>query len=158
LSAGRVVDRVSELRTPPPAASKDRILRDCLDAFPEVVFAVTGRCMSPALAEGERVRLVPLARRRPRLGDVVLFRSEGSLRLHRLVWGPPLVRRTAGWRTQADRSSLVDPSLAEADVLGTVVAVLGRPYERRPLRALVSLARAVLARLRLALRAPLSAR
>jgi hypothetical protein len=149
---------MSELRTAAPAGPEDRILRDCLAAFPEVVFAVTGGCMDPALAEGERVRLVSPAHQSPRLGDVVLTRGEGGLRLHRLVWGPPLARRAAGWRTQADRSSLLDPSLAEADVLGTVVAVLGRSYARRPGRALLSLTRAVFARLRSALRPPHSAR
>jgi hypothetical protein len=145
--------QMAELRT---AASSDRILRDCLDAFPEVVFAVTGHCMSPELAEGERVRLVSPARRSPQVGDVVLTRSGEDLRLHRLVWGPPFVRRTAGWRTQADRASLFDPSLAAADVLGTVVAVEGRRYGRRPTLALLSLARACLARLRLAARSPRS--
>jgi hypothetical protein len=126
------------------------VLRDCLDAFPEVVFAVTGQCMSPDLSEGERVLVVSPSRHRPRVGDVVLTRSGGDLRLHRLVWGPPFARRSAGWRTQADRSLLFDPALAEEDVVGTVVAVEGRRYRPRPARALLSLARAVLARLRFA--------
>jgi hypothetical protein len=139
---------MSELRTAPPAGFADLVLRDCLLAFPEVVFAVTGHCMSPDLREGDRVRLVSPSRRRPRLGDVVLTHRGGTLRLHRLVWRPPLARRTAGFRTQADRARMVDPSVAEADILGTVVAVEGRHYERRPARALVSLARAALARLR----------
>ena len=139
---------MSELRTTTPFA--DRILRDCLDAFPKVVFAVTGRCMSPALAEGERVFVVSPSRRRPRLGDVVLTHSGGDLRLHRLVWAPPFVRRSAGWRTQADRASCFDPSLAEEDVLGTVVAVEGRPYARKPARAVWSLSRAIVTLLRAA--------
>jgi hypothetical protein len=141
---------MSELRT--EAAFSGQVLRECLDVFPEVVFAVTGHCMSPDLAEGERVRVVSTARRRPRFGDVVLTVRGADLRLHRLVWGPPLARSRSGWRTQADRSSLVDPSLAEAEVLGTVVAVLGRSYARNPVRAVLSLARAACARLRFALR------
>jgi hypothetical protein len=140
---------MSDLRTAAPPAFADRVLRDCLEAFPEVVFAVTGHCMTPDLAAGERVRVVSPAHRRPRLGDVVLTRSGGDLRLHRLVWGPPFVRRAAGWRTQADRARTFDPSLAEEDVLGTVVAVEGRSYARRPARALLSLGRAVIARLRI---------
>jgi hypothetical protein len=141
---------MSELRTPEPPAFAERILRDCLEGFPEVVFAVTGHCMTPDLADGERVRVVSTARRRPRLGDVVLTRSGRDLRLHRLVWGPPFVRRPAGWRPQADQARTLDPSLAEEDVLGTVVAVVGRSYARRPARALLSLGRAVFARLRIA--------
>ena len=138
---------MSELRT---AVSNDSILRDCLDAFPEVVFAVTGRCMTPDLTEGQRVSVVSPRRRRPRMGDVVLTRSDGTLRLHRLVWGPLFARQTVGWRTKADQASLFDPRLAAEDILGTVVAVEGQPYERRPDRALLSLARAVFTRLRLA--------
>jgi hypothetical protein len=137
---------MSELRTTPPFA--DRILEDCLSAFPDVVFAVTGHCMSPDLAEGERVRVVSPSRRPPRLGDVVLTRSAGDLRLHRLVWGPPFVRRSAGWRTQADRALCLDPLLSEKDILGTVVAVEGRPYERSFARAVWSLSRAIVTRLR----------
>lgn len=139
---------MSGLRTTTPVA--DRILRDCLEAFPQVVFAVTGHCMSPDLAEGERVLVMSPSRHRPRLGDVVLTRSGGDLRLHRLVWGPPFVRRRAGWRTLADRASCLDPSLAEADVLGTVVAVEGRNYQPSPARAVWSLSRAIVTRLRAA--------
>jgi hypothetical protein len=142
---------MSELRTAAPAFA-DQVLRDCFLAFPEVVFAVTGRCMSPALREGDRVRLVPPVLRRPRLGDVVLTRTGGDLRLHRLVWGPPLARRAAGLRTKADRAPSFDPALGEGDILGTVVAVEGRRYERQLARALVSLARAGMSRLRRAAR------
>ena len=137
---------MSELKTAPFA---EQVLRDCLEAFPEVVFAVTGECMSPDLAAGERVHLVAPARLEPRLGDVVLTRNGGALRLHRLVWRPSL-SRNATWRTQADRSLLLDPALGEADILGTVVAVEGRAYGRRPLRALASLTRALLTRVRAA--------
>jgi hypothetical protein len=135
---------MSELKTAP---FSEQVLRDCLRAFPEVVFAVTGECMRPDLAAGERVHLVAPARHEPRLGDVVLTRNGGALRLHRLVWRPPLSR---SWRTQADRASLPDPALFAADILGTVVAVEGRAYRRRPLRALASLTRAVLTRVRAA--------
>jgi hypothetical protein len=130
------------------AAFEERVLRDCLSAFPEVVFAVTGQCMSPDLADGARVKLVSPRRHRPRLGDVVLTSQAGELRLHRLVWGPPLVGGGAGWRTKADRARVLDPSLAEDDVLGTVVAVEGRRHPRKPVRAILSLAHAAVARVR----------
>ena len=143
---------MSELRTGSPAAFADEVLRDCLHAFPEVAFSVTGQCMRPDLNEGERVRLVSPVLRPPRLGDVVLTRCGGDLRLHRLVWGPPFVRRATGLRTQADRASSLDPTLGAADILGTVVAVEGRGYSPRPIRAIQSLARAALNRLRSAAR------
>lgn len=127
----------------------EELLRDCLAAFPHVRLTVTGRCMEPALAHGAKVHLVSTARRRPRVGDVVLARQREGLRLHRLVFGPPLAPRGVRWRTKADRGLLLDPPLGAEDVLASIVEVEGRPgaRPRRTLHALVSLVRAVAARL-----------
>jgi Uncharacterised nucleotidyltransferase len=126
----------------------EELLRDCLAEFPHVRLTVTGRCMEPALAHGEKVHLVSAARRRPRVGDVVLSRQKEGLRLHRLVFGPPLAPAGTRWRTRADRGLLLDPPLVADDVLASIVSVEGRPdaRPRRTLRALASLARAVVAR------------
>jgi hypothetical protein len=107
--------------------------------------------MEPALLHGEKVRLVGAARRRPRVGDVVLARQKDGLRLHRLVWGPPLSPSGSWWRTKADRGLLLDPPLAAQDVLASVEAVEGRPgaRPRRSGRALASLAGGIAARLRM---------
>jgi hypothetical protein len=80
---------------------------------------------------------------------VVLSRQKEGLRLHRLVFGPPLAPPGSRWRTKADRGLLLDPPLEAKDVLAKVVSVEGRPgaRPRRALRALVSLARGVAARL-----------
>ena len=128
----------------------EELLRDCLAEFPHVRLTVTGRCMEPALAHGEKVQLVSASRRRPRLGDVVLSRQKEGLRLHRLVFGPPLAPPGSRWRTKADRGRLLDPPLDAGDVLASIVSVDGRPAARprRTLRALASLARALAARLR----------
>jgi Uncharacterised nucleotidyltransferase len=142
----------------PPAASAgaevpfgEEVLRDCLASFPHVRLTVTGRCMEPALRHGEKVLLVGASRRRPRLGDVVLARQSEALRLHRLVWGPPLAGAGSAWRTKADRGLRLDPPLAAADVLASVTAVEGRPSARprRAGRALLSLAGGIAARLRM---------
>lgn len=103
-------------------AFQDAVLRECLASFPHVRLTVTGDCMFPGLASGETVLLAAAAQRRPRLGDVVLVRQHEGLRLHRLVWGPPLARAGA-WRTQADRGPIWDPRVRSEDVLATVVAV-----------------------------------
>ena len=126
----------------------EELLRDCLAEFPHVRLTVTGRCMEPALAHGEKVHLVSAARRRPRVGDVVLSRQKQGLRLHRLVFGPPFAPPGARWRTKADRGLLLDPPLRAEDVLASIVGVEGRPgaRPRRTLLALASLARAVVAR------------
>jgi hypothetical protein len=141
----------------PPAAAEgvevpfgEELLRDCLSSFPHVRLTVTGHCMEPALRHGEKVHLVGAGRQPPRLGDVVLARQKDGLRLHRLVWGPPLSPSGSRWRTRADRGLLLDPPLAAADVLASVDAVEGRPgaRPRRAGRALLSLAGALAARVR----------
>jgi Uncharacterised nucleotidyltransferase len=147
----------------PPAASatatkapfREDLVRECLASFPWVRLSVTGRCMRPLLDDGDRVHLVHARRHPPRLGDVVLSRGPEGLRLHRLVWGPPLALPGTRWRTKADRGRLLDPSLRPEDVLATVVAMESRPGEpsRRVGLALASLAGAAFARLRLGVRA-----
>jgi hypothetical protein len=149
----------SDLGEPPAPAPGDEprevalgeeLLRDCLRSFPHVGLTVNGRCMEPALRHGEKVRLVASSHRRPRMGDVVLARQKDGLRLHRLVWGPPLARSDTSWRTRADRGRCLDPPIAAADVLASVDAVEGRPgaRSRRTSRALLSLVGGIAARLR----------
>jgi hypothetical protein len=150
---------VASRLAPAPAGEvpfREDLVRECLASFPWVRLSVTGRCMRPLLDDGDRVHLVRAARRPPRLGDVVLSRGPEGLRLHRLVWAPPLVLPGTRWRTKADRGRLLDPPLEPEDVLATVVAVERRPHERcrRVGLALVSLAGATLARLRLGVGAP----
>jgi hypothetical protein len=153
-----------DLGEPPPPSPGDEprevafgeeLLRDCLRSFSHVRLTITGRCMEPALRHGEKVRLVGSSRRRPRVGDIVLARQKDGLRLHRLVWGPPLARSDSSWRTRADRGLLLDPPLAAADVLASVDAVEGRPgaRSRQTSRALLSLAGGIAARLRLGAKA-----
>jgi hypothetical protein len=76
---------------------------------------------------------------------VVLLRHPAGLRLHRLV-----LSRGSFWRTKADRAAALDPAISPGQVLGTVVAVEGRPEvkTRRPAQALLSFGRAVLTRWR----------
>ncbi len=125
----------------------EAVLADCLEAFPHVRLVVTGECMRPALGPGAAVLVARPALRSPRFGDVVLLRHPEGLRLHRLVWGPPLALRS--WRTKGDRSERWDPGISPGDVLGTVIAVEGKAQAGRHVRvALRSLARALLARLR----------
>jgi hypothetical protein len=128
-----------------PALS-DLIVRECLERFPSVRLRVSGECMRPDLAAGASVRLASPARRPPRLGDVVLVRLPTGLRLHRLVWGPPLALKGTRWRTKGDRSWLWDPLLDPRHVLGTVVED-GR--KGGVWRALLSLLGGLWARLRL---------
>jgi hypothetical protein len=96
-----------------------QVLTECLRDFPDVRLTVTGGCMEPALREGDVVTLVAAARRRPRLGDVVLTSVDGGFRLHRLVWA----RAGGRWRTKADRAPTWDPVSSEADLIATAIEV-----------------------------------
>jgi hypothetical protein len=49
---------------------------------------------------------------------VVLSRQKEGLRLHRLVFGPPIALPGSRWRTKADRGLLLDPPLDARDVAG----------------------------------------
>jgi hypothetical protein len=96
-----------------------QVLAECLRDFADVRLTVSGRCMEPALREGDVVTLVAADRRRPRLGDVVLTSVDGGYRLHRLVWSWPGGRR----RTKADRAPTWDPVSSESDLIATAVEV-----------------------------------
>jgi len=138
-----------------PALSR-QVLSECLRDFAHVQLTVTGRCMEPALREGDVVTLVGAVRRRPRLGDVVLASVPGGFRLHRLVWNRPRGR----WRTKADRARTWDAASNDADLLATVIEVRSGQAARRTRRArplLRSLVAVAAAHLR-ALWAPLTPR
>ncbi len=129
-----------------PATSDfhETVLRDCLLSFDHVRLRATGVCMVPEIRPGDTLLLARPALSPPRLGDVVLARHAAGLRLHRLVWGPPLSPPHTLWRTQADHGALWDPAVAPADVLATVVGIAeepGRRGGRRVFSSLRSLAR-----------------
>lgn len=133
----------------PTAPVQEALLSELLESFPHVSLTVTGGCMRPALAPGERVRVVSATRLSPRVGDVVLVRHRQGLRLHRLIWRGP-----GGWRTKGDASVHADPAVPPEHVLGTAVAD-GRDLRGRWLWAtLRSWAGAAAARLRAALVVP----
>ena len=130
------------------AAVAVAVIEDLLTSVGDVQMTVTGNCMAPALPEGSVVSLARAGERPPRLGDVVLVRLPAGLRLHRLIWGPPLA--WGRWRTKGDRTPSWDPAVAPAQVLASV-----READRGPApvrAALGSLARALAAWLRSAWR------
>ncbi|HET6898518.1 MAG TPA: S24/S26 family peptidase [Vicinamibacteria bacterium] len=128
------------------------MLLECLRDFAEVRLTVSGRCMEPALRDGDVVTLVAAARRRPRLGDVVLAAAGEDVQLHRLVW-----TGGGGWRTKADRSPTWDAAVGEADLIATAIEVQSGDTTRTPrsasrlLRSLLGVAGAHLRALRRAL-------
>ena len=129
----------------------EAMLVTCLHSFPYVRFRVTGDCMAPVLPAGTTVTVVPSDRKPPRIGDIVLVRHSGGLRLHRLIWGPPLVRR-GSWRTKGDRARLWDGRTPGDAILGTVIAGEsgGDPGRGRAWHTARSVASGLVSRLRVA--------
>ena len=123
-------------------AVAEAVFGDVLATFPLLRLRVSGGCMAPHLLDGDVVELEPFARRRPRLGDVVLVRLPAGYRLHRVVWRP-LVDSRAAWRTKADHSRFCDPGVPAADVMATVVAI-ERDGGRIHRRSLLAVARSLL--------------
>jgi hypothetical protein len=129
------------------AAGGDELLRACLATPDGARLRVSGRCMEPALRPGDVAVLASPALNPPRIGDIVLLRIEGDLRLHRLIWSWPTGRGPL--RTKADRHAAWDAAVSRDAVLAKVVAVetaVGRRTPSRLRPALLSVARALLSR------------
>jgi hypothetical protein len=102
--------------------------------------------MRPTLAPGDVVRLAHASVREPRVGDVILVESGEGPRLHRLVFS--LAGRI---RTRGDRGPGFDGPRRLEEALGTVLGVERGPRlvpVFSPTRALTSLARGLVRRLR----------
>ena len=89
--------------------------------------------MAPWLRHGDIVALRSTRRGRPRWGDVVLVQTAAGLRLPRSIWS------AGAWRTKGDHA----PSWDAAVPVGDILAVA--PKNRRPMTALRSLARVLVA-------------
>lgn len=94
---------------------------------------VSGSCMEPALVEGARVLLKP-GPGPVRLGDVVLLRTPGGLRLHRV-----LLRFGDRIRTKGDRGTYLDPAGSAGDIIAICDMTESRAL--RVVRAACSLVR-----------------
>jgi hypothetical protein len=115
----------------------EKYLRDCLATFSRVRLRATGTCMRPVLEPGDDVELASIAQCPPIVGDIVLARHVAGLRLHRLVWGPPLAGPHSAWRTASDRGAL-DETISPRDVMAKVVSVeRGRHRNDKPRRGWV---------------------
>lgn len=122
----------------PPTVTLDperaeAVLRDTLTVTGKGVLVVTGACMEPALAANATIAV--RAGTRARVGDIVLFRGPGGLRLHRVV-----ARSRATLRTKGDRGRVLDPPVPRDAVIAVVEGSESRGVAL--FRAAVSLCRA----------------
>jgi hypothetical protein len=109
-----------------PRELSEDIIRECIETFPRVRFKATGSCMHPVLVPGMTVLVGRPELHPPRIGDIVLLRHPAGLRLHRLLWGPPIVSRRSSWRTKPDRTLAWDPWISPDGIFGTVVGTEGQ--------------------------------
>lgn len=102
-------------------AIRCELVSDVLRDFGSVTFRVQGTSMVPALAPGDLVTVCRCHISQVQFGDVILFRRDGRLFLHRVV-----ERRPCGQgvilRTRGDRLRGPDPSIGCAEFLGRMTA------------------------------------
>ena len=108
----------------------DPAQHDLLDAAVELMgragrqgtVRVRGESMVPTLLPGQTI-LADFAAQTPRLGDLLLFRQEGTLIVHRYL-GPSRKRDgKRGYRTRGDGSKVLDPVVYPDKVVGRGIAV-----------------------------------
>lgn len=80
--------------------------------------AMSGGSMLPLLRGGMVLRLRAYDRRKPQIGDVVIFRQQDVLVAHRVV-----AKNSRGVRTSGDAQPLVVEEVAHAEILAVVDAV-----------------------------------
>ncbi|MFQ5844884.1 MAG: S24/S26 family peptidase, partial [Planctomycetota bacterium] len=97
------------------------VLARLLEAGTPVRLPVRGRCMRPAVREGDRA-LVARFDAEPRPGQIVLARVGCRLVLHRLV-GIDTLGARCRYRLQGDAGSTSQAVLSREDLLGQLVAV-----------------------------------
>ncbi len=104
--------------------------RELLTQGKGVRFEARGASMSPAIRDGEMVRVEPAALAELREGDIVLVKSQGGFCLHRLV-AVDAVRDI--YITRGDCGQQDDPAVSGGKILGIAVSKevrVGRKFAR----------------------------
>ncbi len=96
----------------------------------DVALRVTGSSMSPFLRSGDIVTVVPIATRKPRVGDIVVRRHGVRLLVHRLI-AIQTPEPEMHWQTRGDAVAWPDPAVEGDEVLGVVVGVEPKGAVRR---------------------------
>jgi len=112
------------------------LAHELLTGGSEIRFEARGASMSPAIRDGEIVRVRQASAEELRRGDIVLIKVEGGLRLHRLVVAD--VERDV-FITRGDCGLQDDPAVAGEEILGIAVEKevrVGRRMVRARLRGL----------------------
>lgn len=82
-----------------------------------------GHCMQPAIGDGDRVLVAPVAPAAARVGDVLQYATADGLRIHRLLGRRRSPTGAPGFLLAGDNSDDPPDLVDSASVLGRVVAV-----------------------------------
>lgn len=93
----------------------EEVLRELLTQGLGVRFQACGASMSPAIRDGEIVHVTPVVMNKLRKDDIVLAKSEGGFRLHRIVAAD---HARDVFLTRGDCGEENDPALFGAQILG----------------------------------------
>jgi signal peptidase I len=94
------------------------VCADLLRAGHPVRFVATGNSMTPAIRDGDRLTVEPLASHAARPGDVVLYLSPHGVTAHRVVGLGSTVLRCQG-----DAAGSQEESVPAEEVLGKVLGI-----------------------------------
>jgi SOS-response transcriptional repressor LexA len=81
-----------------------------------------GHSMSPTILDGDRVLIAPVDPRSLRLGDIVKFRFEDRLTMHRLVRRTQLADGTLRFVFHGDNAAEAEADVPASHVIGVAVA------------------------------------
>lgn len=119
-----MTDRTSDTER---QARRERILSVFLD---ETVrrgtsywWSPLGDSMSPTILSGERVLIAPADPRRLRIGDIVKFRVDGRLTLHRLVGRRRRPDGALEFAFRGDNAEETEVPVSGSSIIGVAVAV-----------------------------------
>jgi hypothetical protein len=97
----------------------EEVLRELLEQGLCIRFRACGASMSPAIRDGEIVRVAPVILNQLRKGDIVLAKSNYGFRLHRIVLAD---HARDVFITRGDCGQENDPALTGAQILGVARA------------------------------------
>ncbi|GEM_PF-4051453 len=100
------------------------LIPEMLSAKGKAALKMYGSSMSPLLAEGRVVEVVPFTGQKIRAGDIVCFKSKSQLTAHRVVkLLPPGPSGENFFLTKGDNVRTFDLPLSSQQILGKVAAI-----------------------------------
>lgn len=109
-------------RTPALAAATNEIVGSKLESGAMIQFTIPTRSMLPSLKPGDRVFARGIRPDEPRIGDILLLRSDRYFLAHRLI-ERRLVDRKLAFVTQGDYGTEPDGLWSAEQICGKIVTV-----------------------------------